>query len=61
VLRRKAMTFAETPVHMKPRIAGVSTIGSWSAVYYMVRVLLGVFVNVIKYEKRFHTAPEADG
>lgn len=54
VLRRKAMTFAEAPVHMKPRIAGVSSIGSWSAIYYMVRVLLGVFVNVIKYEKRFH-------
>jgi glycosyltransferase involved in cell wall biosynthesis len=61
VLRRKAMTFAETPVHMKARIAGVSSIGSWSAVYYMVRVLLGVFVNVIKYEKRFHTAHGADG
>lgn len=57
VLRRKAMTFAEAPVHMRPRIAGASTIGSWSAVYYMVRVLLGVFVNVIKYEKRFHSAP----
>lgn len=55
VLRRKAMTFAETPVHMRPRIAGTSTIGRWSAVYYMVRVLLGVFVNVMKYEKRFHT------
>ncbi len=59
VLRRKAMTFAETPVQMKPRLAGVSTIGSWSAVYYMVRVLLGVLVNVIKYEKRFHSAPGA--
>ncbi|MDA1236637.1 MAG: glycosyltransferase family 2 protein [Acidobacteria bacterium] len=61
VLRRKAMSFAETPVHMKPRLAGVSTIGSWSAVYYMVRVLLGVLVNVIKYEKRFHTTPWAGG
>ena len=60
VLRRKAMTFAETPVQMKPRIAGVSTIDSWSAVYYMVRVLLGVFINVIKYEKRFHTARGTD-
>jgi glycosyltransferase involved in cell wall biosynthesis len=59
VLRRKAMTFAETPVRMRPRIAGISTIGRWSAVYYMVRVLLGVFVNVIKYEKRYHTGPRA--
>lgn len=56
VLRRKAMTFAETPVRMRPRIAGQSSIGRWSAVYYMVRVLLGVFVNVIKYEKRYHTS-----
>lgn len=55
VLRRKAMSFAETPVQMRPRIAGESSIGRWSAVYYMVRVLLGVFVNVIKYEKRYHT------
>jgi hypothetical protein len=54
VLRRKSMTFAETPVRMRPRLAGVSTIGNWKAVYYMVRVLLGVMVNVIKYERRFH-------
>jgi glycosyltransferase involved in cell wall biosynthesis len=60
VLRRKAMTFAETPVRMRPRIAGESSIGRWSAVYYMVRVLLGVFVNVIKYEKRYHTATRSE-
>jgi glycosyltransferase involved in cell wall biosynthesis len=54
VLKRKALRFRETPARMRPRLAGVSTIGNWKAVYYMVRVLLGVFVNVIKYERRFH-------
>ena len=54
VLKRKALRFRETPARMRPRLAGVSTIGSWKAVYYMVRVLLGVFANVIKYERRFH-------
>ncbi len=54
VLKRKQLTFAEAPVNMRPRAGGVSTIGSWKAFYYMVRVLLGVFVNVIKYERRFH-------
>jgi hypothetical protein len=54
VLKRKAFRFRETPARMRPRLAGVSTIGSWKSVYYMVRVLLGVFVNVIKYERRFH-------
>jgi hypothetical protein len=54
VLKRKALRFCEVPARMRPRLAGVSTIGSWKAVYYMVRVLLGVFVNVIKYERRFH-------
>ena len=54
VLKRKALRFHETPARMRPRLAGVSTISSWKAVYYMVRVLLGVFVNVIKYERRFH-------
>ncbi len=54
VLKRKALRFRETPARMRPRLAGVSTIGRWKAAYYMVRVLLGVFANVIKYERRFH-------
>ena len=56
VLRRRAMRHCEVPARMRPRLAGVSTIGKWRAVYFMVRVLLGVFVNVIKYERRFHVA-----
>ncbi len=54
VLQRKALRFCEVPVQMFPRRAGRSTIGSLQAVYYMFRVLLGVLVNVLKYERRFH-------
>ena len=54
VLQRKALRFCEVPVRMFPRQAGRSTIGSLGAVYYMFRVLLGVLVNVLKYERRFH-------
>jgi len=61
VLKRKALRFCEAPVRMLPRKAGRSTIGSWKAVYYMVRVLLGVFVNVIKFERRFHTGSRSAG
>jgi hypothetical protein len=55
VLKRKAFRFREVPATMFPRRAGRSTIDNWRAIYYMVRVLLGVFVNVIKYEPRFHS------
>ena len=55
VLRRNALRFKEVPARMHARLAGRSSIGSRAAIYYMLRVLLGVFVNVIKYERRFHT------
>lgn len=54
VLRRKQMRHREVAVRMLPRLAGRSTIDNWKAVYFMVRVLLGVAVNVIKYDRRFH-------
>ena len=54
VLQRKQLRFCEVPVKMFPRRAGRSTIGSAASVYYMFRVLLGVLVNVLKYERRFH-------
>ncbi len=55
VLRRNALRFKEVLARMHARLAGRSSIGSRAAIYYMLRVLLGVFVNVIKYERRFHT------
>ena len=54
VLKRKAFRFREVPATMFPRLAGRSTINNWKSIYYMVRVLLGVFVNIIKFEPRFH-------
>ena len=55
VLKRKAMRFCEVPAKMRRRQGGRSTIGTWTSISYMMHVLLGVFVNVIKYESRYHT------
>jgi hypothetical protein len=38
------------PSHIRPRKAGRSTITATKSVYYIVHVLLGVFVNILKYE-----------
>ena len=59
VLKRNALRFCEIPATMFPRKKGRSSIGSWGAVYYMLRVVLGVFANVIKYERRFHLGRRA--
>lgn len=53
VLQRKAFRFAEVPCKMRPRLAGRSTITAVRSIYYIVHVLLGVFVNVLKYDRRF--------
>jgi len=52
VLKRRAFRFEEVPCHMRQRMAGRSTITALKSVYYVVHVLLGVFVNVLKYEGR---------
>jgi glycosyltransferase involved in cell wall biosynthesis len=38
----------EIPMAMKPRLTGVSTISSTQSVYYMVKVLLAVFVSLLR-------------
>jgi glycosyltransferase involved in cell wall biosynthesis len=50
VLKRKAFQFEEVPCHIRPRKAGRSSITAAKSVYYIVHVLLGVFVNILKYE-----------
>ncbi|HBY61703.1 MAG TPA: glycosyl transferase family 2 [Solibacterales bacterium] len=50
VLQRKAFRFEEVPTSMRPRKAGRSTITALKSVNYMLHVLLGVFVNILKYE-----------
>jgi glycosyltransferase involved in cell wall biosynthesis len=52
VLQRRRFRFLEVPCRMRPRKAGRSTITAMKSLYYMVHVLLGVFVNVLKFEGR---------
>jgi len=52
VLQRRAFRFREVPCHFRPRLAGRSTITALKSMYYILHVLLGVFVNVLKYERR---------
>ena len=52
VLQRRRFRFVEVPCRMRPRRAGRTTITPLKSVYYMVHVLLGVFVNMLKFEGR---------
>ncbi len=54
VLQRRRFRFQEVPCKMRPRLAGRSSITALKSLYYIVHVLLGVFVNVLKYERRLH-------
>jgi hypothetical protein len=50
VLQRRAFQFEEIPCRARPRKAGRSSITALKSIYYIVHVLLGVFVNILKYE-----------
>jgi glycosyltransferase involved in cell wall biosynthesis len=52
VLQRRRFRFVEVPCRMLPRRTGRSSITPVKSIYYIVHVLLGVFVNVLKYERR---------
>ena len=52
VLKRKAFQFEEIPCNVRPRQAGRSSITAVKSVYYIMHVLLGVFINILKYEGR---------
>jgi glycosyltransferase involved in cell wall biosynthesis len=52
VLQRRRFRFIEVPCRMRPRRAGRSSITPMKSIYYMVHVLLGVFINVLKIERR---------
>lgn len=51
VLQRRAFRFEEVPCQMRPRRTGRSTITAGKSIYYIVHVLLGVFVNILKFER----------
>ena len=61
VLQRRRFRFEEVPVKMLPRLAGRSTITARVSFYYMAHVLLGVFVNILKYDRRFHRTKAGSG
>ena len=52
VLQRKRFRFQEVPCRMRRRKAGRSSITAVKSLYYVIHVLLGVFVNVLKFEGR---------
>jgi glycosyltransferase involved in cell wall biosynthesis len=52
VLQRRAFRFEEVPCHMRARQSGRSSITALKSIYYIIHVLLGVFVNVLKYDRR---------
>src|ERR1700682_2226227 len=54
VLQRRRFRFEEVPCKMRPRTTGRSSITALKSLYYIAHVLLGVFVNVLKYEGRWH-------
>lgn len=51
VLQRRRFQFWELPCKMRRRKAGRSTITAVKSLYYIVHVLLGVFVNILKFER----------
>src|SRR5205085_3124364 len=48
VLQRKAFRFEEVACAVRPRQAGKSSITAVKSIYYIIHVLLGVFVNILK-------------
>ena len=52
VLQRRKFRFEEVPCKMRKRQAGVSTITGLKTFYYIIHVLLGVFINIIKFGER---------
>lgn len=52
VLQRRRFRFVEVPCQVRPRLAGRSTITPLRSLYYVVHVLLGVFVNVLRIDAR---------
>jgi glycosyltransferase involved in cell wall biosynthesis len=48
VLQRRRFRFEEVRCRMRPRMAGRSSITALKSIYYVVHVLLGVFVNILR-------------
>jgi glycosyltransferase involved in cell wall biosynthesis len=61
VLQRRRFRFEEVACKMRPRTTGRSSITALKSLYYVVHVLLGVFVNVLKFDRRYHRAKRERG
>jgi glycosyltransferase involved in cell wall biosynthesis len=61
VLQRRAFRFEEVSCKMRPRTAGRSSITALRSLYYILHVLLGVFVNVLKFDRRLHRSARTPG
>ena len=59
VLQRKRFRFQEVPCKMHRRVAGRSSITALKSFYYIAHVLLGVFMNVLKYDGRWRRGADA--
>ncbi len=58
VLQRRRFRFEEVPCRMLPRLTGRSSITAMRSVGYIVHVLLGIVVNVLKYDARSSRSTE---
>lgn len=61
VLQRKRFRFEEVPCAIRPRLAGRSSITAVKSLYYIFHVLLGVFVNILKFEGRLNRRASPSG
>lgn len=61
VLQRKRFRFEEVPCKMRARTTGRSSITTIKSFYYIAHVLLGVFVNVLKIDRRSRRQAGAGG
>jgi len=52
VLQRRRFRFQEVPCRMRKRMAGRSSITALRSVYYVIHVLLGVFINILRFDGR---------
>jgi len=48
LLRRYGFNFKEVPVKFRPRMTGLSSIGAWGTIYYMMKVGLALVVDRIR-------------
>jgi hypothetical protein len=46
---------------MHPRTTGRSSITAFKSLYYIFHVLMGVFVNVLKFDRRRYRRPPDSG